>query len=52
MRHYYTGVLMRQATFGRGICAVIGSGENGRDALWVATFRRRNGVRASAIVLN
>ena len=37
---------------GRGICAVVGSGDNGGDALWAATFLRRRGAAASAILLN
>jgi hydroxyethylthiazole kinase-like uncharacterized protein yjeF len=37
---------------GRRVCAVIGSGDNGGDALWAATLLRRRGVTASAIVLN
>lgn len=37
---------------GRRVCAVIGSGDNGGDALWAATLLRRRGVQASAIVLN
>jgi hydroxyethylthiazole kinase-like uncharacterized protein yjeF len=37
---------------GRRVCAVVGSGDNGGDALWAATFLRRRGVSASAIVLN
>ena len=37
---------------GRRVCAVQGSGDNGGDALWAATFLRRRGVAASAIVLN
>lgn len=37
---------------GRRVCAVVGSGDNGGDALWAATFLRRRGVTASAIVLN
>ncbi|MCV7421719.1 NAD(P)H-hydrate dehydratase [Mycobacterium yunnanensis] len=37
---------------GRHVCAVVGSGDNGGDALWAATFLRRRGVSASAIVLN
>ena len=36
---------------GRRICAVIGSGNNGGDALWAATFLRRRGVAASAVLL-
>ena len=39
-------------TAGRTVCAVVGSGDNGGDALWAATFLRRRGVSASAIVLN
>lgn len=34
------------------MCAVVGSGDNGGDALWAATFLRRRGVGVSAIVLN
>ncbi|BBZ26951.1 bifunctional NAD(P)H-hydrate repair enzyme [Mycolicibacterium madagascariense] len=37
---------------GRRVCAVVGSGDNGGDALWAATFLRRRGVTASALVLN
>ena len=37
---------------GRSVCAVIGSGDNGGDALWSATILRRRGVAASAILLN
>lgn len=37
---------------GRRICAVVGSGDNGGDALWAATFLRRRGVAASAVLLN
>ena len=37
---------------GRMVCAVVGSGDNGGDALWAATFLRRRGVRATAIVLD
>jgi hydroxyethylthiazole kinase-like uncharacterized protein yjeF len=37
---------------GRAICAVVGSGDNGGDALWAATFLRRRGAAASAILLN
>jgi ADP-dependent NAD(P)H-hydrate dehydratase / NAD(P)H-hydrate epimerase len=36
---------------GRRVCAVVGSGDNGGDALWAATFLRRRGVDASAILL-
>jgi hydroxyethylthiazole kinase-like uncharacterized protein yjeF len=37
---------------GRKICAVVGSGDNGGDALWAATFLRRRGVAAAAVLLN
>ncbi|MEO6793333.1 MAG: NAD(P)H-hydrate dehydratase [Mycobacterium sp.] len=37
---------------GRSLCAVVGSGDNGGDALWAATMLRRRGVAASAILLN
>lgn len=37
---------------GRRVCAVVGSGDNGGDALWAATFLRRRGVAVSAILLN
>lgn len=60
------GVLMRRAAFGlataiarelgrpsgRTVCAVVGSGDNGGDALWAATFMRRRGARAAAVLLN
>ncbi|HET9875844.1 MAG TPA: NAD(P)H-hydrate dehydratase [Mycobacterium sp.] len=36
---------------GRRICAVVGSGDNGGDALWAATFLRRRGAAATAILL-
>src|SRR3984885_9273602 len=36
---------------GRRVCAVVGSGDNGGDALWAATFLRRPGVAADAILL-
>ena len=36
---------------GRRICAVVGFGDNGGDALWAATFLRRRGVAAAAILL-
>ncbi|MEU0495431.1 NAD(P)H-hydrate dehydratase [Mycobacterium sp. NPDC006124] len=36
----------------RHVCAVVGSGDNGGDALWAATFLRRRGVAASAVLLN
>lgn len=40
------------AVAGRRICAVVGSGDNGGDALWAATFLRRRGAATSAILLN
>lgn len=36
---------------GRSVCAVVGAGDNGGDALWAATFLLRRGARASAILL-
>ena len=40
------------AVAGRQVCAVVGSGDNGGDALWAASFLRRRGVLASALVLD
>ncbi|KAA0075609.1 NAD(P)H-hydrate dehydratase [Mycolicibacterium sp. P9-64] len=40
------------AITGTRVCAVVGSGDNGGDALWAATFLRRRGVGATAVVLN
>jgi len=37
---------------GRRICAVVGSGDNGGDALWAVTFLRRRGAAADAVLLN
>ncbi|VBA51995.1 Bifunctional NAD(P)H-hydrate repair enzyme Nnr [Mycobacterium attenuatum] len=37
---------------GRRVCAVVGSGDNGGDALWAATFLRRRGAAAHAVLLN
>lgn len=37
---------------GRTVCAVVGSGDNGGDALWAATFLRRRGAAVGAILLN
>ncbi len=59
------GGLMRRAAFGlataiarelgtvsgKRVCAVVGSGDNGGDALWAATFLRRRGAGASAVLL-
>ncbi|GAT13586.1 carbohydrate kinase, YjeF related protein [Mycolicibacterium thermoresistibile] len=36
---------------GRRVCAVVGSGDNGGDALWAGTFLRRRGASVSAILL-
>ena len=36
---------------GRRVCAIVGSGDNGGDALWAAVFLRRRGVAAEAILL-
>ena len=40
------------AVAGRQVCAVVGSGDNGGDALWAATFLRRRAVAATAVLLN
>ncbi|KUI45128.1 bifunctional ADP-dependent (S)-NAD(P)H-hydrate dehydratase/NAD(P)H-hydrate epimerase [Mycobacterium sp. IS-1590] len=45
-------VLRTGGISGRHICAVVGSGDNGGDALWAATFLRRRGAGAAAILLN
>ena len=37
---------------GRQVCAVVGSGDNGGDALWASTFLRRRGAAAAAVLLN
>ena len=37
---------------GRSVCAVVGSGDNGGDALWAATFLRRRGASATAVLLS
>ena len=37
---------------GRSVCAVVGSGDNGGDALWAATFLRRRGAAATAVLLS
>lgn len=60
------GGLMRRAAFGlatviarelgsvsgRTLCAIVGSGDNGGDALWAATFLSRRGAGVTAILLN
>ena len=45
-------VLQTGGVSGRRICAVVGSGDNGGDALWAATYLRRRGAAAAAILLN
>ena len=45
-------VLHTGGVAGRKICAVVGSGDNGGDALWAATFLRRRGAAAAAVLLN
>jgi ADP-dependent NAD(P)H-hydrate dehydratase / NAD(P)H-hydrate epimerase len=45
-------VLLTGGIAGRQVCAVVGSGDNGGDALWAAAFLRRRGVAASAVLLN
>ena len=45
-------MLLTGGVAGRRVCAVVGSGDNGGDALWAATFLRRRGAAASAILLN
>jgi hydroxyethylthiazole kinase-like uncharacterized protein yjeF len=37
---------------GRRLCAIVGSGDNGGDALWAVTFLRRRGAAAAAVLLN
>jgi hydroxyethylthiazole kinase-like uncharacterized protein yjeF len=37
---------------GRTVCAIVGSGDNGGDALWAAAFLRRRGVAATAVLLS
>src|SRR3977135_4443465 len=37
---------------GRRVCAVVGSGDNGGDALWAATFLLRRGAAAAAVLLS
>ena len=45
-------VRLTGAISGSRVCAVVGSGDNGGDALWAATFLRRRGVAAAAVLLN
>jgi ADP-dependent NAD(P)H-hydrate dehydratase / NAD(P)H-hydrate epimerase len=44
-------VLQSGGIASRRICAVVGSGDNGGDALWAATFLRRRGAAAAAVLL-
>ena len=44
--------LLTGGVAGSRICAVVGSGDNGGDALWAATFLRRRGAAAAAVLLN
>lgn len=45
-------VVLTGGIAGRHVCAVVGSGDNGGDALWAATFLRRRGAAATAVLLN
>ncbi|OBF42222.1 NAD(P)H-hydrate dehydratase [Mycobacterium sp. ACS1612] len=45
-------ILLTGGITGRRMCAVVGSGDNGGDALWAATFLRRRGASADAVLLN
>ncbi len=45
-------LLRTGAVAGRSVCAVVGSGDNGGDALWAATLLRRKGAAAAAVLLN
>ena len=45
-------VLLTGGISGRRVCAVVGSGDNGGDALWAATFLRRRGAAAAAVLLS
>src|SRR5258707_3090324 len=45
-------VLLTGGISGRRVCAVVGSGDNGGDALWASTFVRRRGAAAAAVLLN
>ncbi|MBC7302801.1 MAG: bifunctional ADP-dependent NAD(P)H-hydrate dehydratase/NAD(P)H-hydrate epimerase [Nocardia sp.] len=40
------------AVAGRTVGMLVGSGDNGGDALWAGAFLRRRGVRVSAVLLN
>src|SRR5215203_5816190 len=43
-------VLLTGGISGRRVCAVVGSGDNGGDALWASTFLRRRGASAAALL--
>lgn len=45
-------ILLTGGISGRRVCAVVGSGDNGGDALWAATFLRRRGAYTAAVLLN
>lgn len=45
-------ILLTGGISGRRVCAVVGSGDNGGDALWAATFLSRRGAAAAAVLLN
>src|SRR4029077_20082235 len=45
-------VLLTGGISGRRVCAVVGSGDNGGDALWASTFLRRRGTAVAAVLLN
>ncbi|MDT7765711.1 MAG: ADP-dependent NAD(P)H-hydrate dehydratase / NAD(P)H-hydrate epimerase [Mycobacterium sp.] len=45
-------VVLTGGISGRRVCAVVGSGDNGGDALWAATFLRRRGVAGAAVLLS
>ena len=45
-------VVRTGAIGGRSVCAVVGSGDNGGDALWATTFLHRRGAVAAAVLLN
>src|ERR1700704_2132719 len=45
-------VLLTGGISGRRICAVVGSGDNGGDALWASTFVCRRGAAAAAVLLS
>src|SRR5215469_15854895 len=56
--HGLAAAIVRELTLltggvaGRRVCAVVGSGDNGGDALWAATFLIRRGAAADAVLLN